>query len=235
MDGDDRRRINDPDLVAREYATLDRLACRRLDRTGWLRDVGEPVTTMLAAIAEARPRRVLDAGCGNGELAALVTVSEVVCVDLSSAAVEAAAARGLDAQVADVQSLPFADGEFDVVLANWMLYHVSDLDRGIMEILRVLRPGGRLVGCYNRAGHLGELWSLVNPEFGGEHDHRAVLARFFARVERRDTDGDVVWLTRADLQAYLEAYRELAGPMMAPEGPYPFFATRRNCVWVAWR
>ena len=53
--------------------------------------------------------------------------------------------------------------------------------------------------------------------------------------ERRDTGGQVVWLTRADLQAYLDAYVELARPMTAPPGPYPFVATRRNCVWIAER
>jgi SAM-dependent methyltransferase len=227
--------MNDPEVVGREYATLDRLACRRLDRTGWLRDVGAPVGAMLAAVAEARPRRVLDAGCGTGELAALVAAPQVVCVDLSDAAIDAARSRGLDARVADVQSLPFADGEFDVVLGNWMLYHVPDLDRGLAEISRVLRPGGRFVGCGDRDGHLGELWSLVNPALGRAHDHRRPLQRRFSRVERRDTAGQVVWLTRADLQAYLDAYVELAGPMTAPQGPYPFVATRRNCVWVAER
>jgi SAM-dependent methyltransferase len=227
--------MNDPEVVGREYATVDRLACRRLDRTGWLRDVGAPVGAMLAAVAEARPRRVLDAGCGTGELAALVAAPQVVCVDLSDAAIDAARSRGLDARVADVQSLPFADGEFDVVLGNWMLYHVPDLDRGLAEISRVLRPGGRFVGCDDRDGHLGELWSLVNPALGRAHDHRRPLERRFSRVERRDTAGQVVWLTRADLQAYLDAYVELAGPMTAPQGPYPFVATRRNCVWVAER
>jgi SAM-dependent methyltransferase len=229
------RPIDDPEVVAREYSTLGRLRCRRLDRTGWLRDAGEPIDTMLTAVAEAHPRRVLDAGCGTGELAALVCAPEVVGVDLSPAAVEAARSRGVDAQVADVQSLPFADGEFDIVLANWMLYHLPDLERGVTEIARVLRPGGRFVGCYNRDGHLEELWSLLNPDFGREDDYREPLARFFARVERRDTDGQVVWLTRADLQAYLDGYVELAGPMRAPDGPYPFVATRRNCVWVAER
>ena len=249
-------RMDDPDVVAREYATLDRLASRRLDRTGWLRGF-EPVATMLAAVAEVRPQRVLDVGSGTGDLTALVAAPEVVCVDLSPAAVEAARSRGLDAQVADVQSLPFTDGEFDVVLGNWMLYHVPDLDRGLAEIARVLRPGGRFVGCYNRDGHLDELWSLVHPPFsapgpakpapalpvgsveptplGRGEEYREPLERFFTRVERRDTDGAVTWLRREDLQEYLDTYVELVGPLTAPAEPYPFVATRRNCVWVAER
>jgi SAM-dependent methyltransferase len=230
--------IDDPDLVAREYASLDRLANRRLDRTGWLRGV-EEIATVLGAVAEARPQRVLDAGCGTGEWAALLTAPEVVCVDQSEAAVEAARARGFEALRADIQALPFEDGSFDVVMCNWVLYHLADLDLGLSEIARVLRPGGRFVGAYNREGHLEELWSRVEipwpaDAFDGRNGAEA-LARHLVSVERRDTSGEVLWESRAALQAYLDAYREMLGELSAPAGPYPFRATRRNCVFVAMR
>lgn len=229
--------LNDPDLVAREYASLDRLARRRLDRTGWLTDVGEPVETLLSAIGEARPQRVLDAGCGNGGLAALLTAPEVVCVDQSEAAVEAARTRGLEALQADIQDLPFEDASFDVVMCNWALYHLPDLDRGLSEIGRVLHPGGRFVGAYNRAGHLDELWAAVGYEwppesFDGENGGEA-LRRHFSAVERRDTGGEVLWENREALNAYLDAFIEMVGPVQPPAGPYPFHASRRNCVFVA--
>ena len=70
---------------------------------------------------------------------------------------ELTAARGVEARVADVQDLPFADDSFDVVAAMWMLYHVPDLDRGLAEVRRVLRPGGRLVAVTNGDGHTAEL------------------------------------------------------------------------------
>ena len=188
--------IQHPDVVAREYADLHRLAGRRLGRTAWLRGEEEPWLLALQAIAEARPRRVLDAGCGTGDFTALIAAPEVVAVDLSWAAVEAARARGLDARVADIRRLPFRDAEFDVVACNWVLYHLPDRARGLAELARVLRPGGRFVGIYNARDHMSELWaSLGDPwedAFGCEHGP-AELARHFARVDRRDARAEASW------------------------------------------
>jgi SAM-dependent methyltransferase len=228
--------LNDPALVAREYSSLDQFSLRRLDRSGWLRS-SEPIPTLLAAVGEARPERVLDVGCGDGALAALLTSPKIVCVDQSAAAVGVARARGLEAVQANVQALPFEDASFDVVMCNWMLYHVAELDRGLSEIARVCRPGGRMVGAYNLPGHLEEVWAAVRvrwpPEtFNGETGI-APLARHFDRVERRDTEGEVLWEDREALQSYLDAYSELLGDLRAPDGPFPFRARRRNCVLVA--
>ena len=157
-------RLDDPDAVAREYASLERLRMRRLDRTGWLRfDDLDEEQTLLAALAEVRPERVLDVGCGDGRLTSLYTAGEVICVDSSEASVAAAAARGLDARVADAQDLPFDDGSFDAVTCNHTLYHVPDPDRALAEFVRVLRPGGRFAGIYNARGHLLEVWRAVAP------------------------------------------------------------------------
>jgi SAM-dependent methyltransferase len=228
--------LDDPQVVAREYGSMDRLAARRLDHSGWVRSEGDEWSVALQAIAEVRPRRVLEAGSGRGDLAAVISAPEVVCVDSSTAAIKAATARGLDAVLGDIRDLPFHDGEFDVVMCNHTLYHLADRDRGIAELARVLRPGGRFVGIYSTPGHLAELWEAVghswpddefDSETGGEE-----LSRHFGNVERRLTRGDVLWATKADLQSYLDAYSEMVGPLEAPDGPYPFVASRRKCVFV---
>jgi SAM-dependent methyltransferase len=231
------KKLSDRDLVAREYATVDRLAMRRLDRTAWLGGDDDPWLLALAAIAEVRPARVLDAGCGSGDFAALLTAPDVRCVDLSPAAVGAARERGLRAEVADVQNLPFPDGSFDVVVANWVLYHVHDRALAIAELARVLTPAGRFVGCYNAPGHLQELWSSVGVPVAAD-DFNAdngpgELQRSFGRVQVREAHGEVLWETRERVQAYLDAYQEMYGSLTAPAGPYPFRATRRNVVLVA--
>ncbi len=231
------KKLSDRDLVAAEYATIDRLAMRRLDRTAWLCGEDDPWLLALAAIAEVRPTNILDAGCGSGDFAALLTAPDVQCVDLSPIAVDAARARGLRAEVADIQNLPFPESSFDVTVANWVLYHLPDRARAIAELARVLTVTGRFVGCYNSPGHLQELWSRVGvrvdaDDFNADNGP-AELQRSFRQVRIREAHGEVLWETRERVQTYLDAYREMYGSLNAPAGPYPLRATRRNVVLVA--
>src|SRR5207244_5914622 len=114
-----------------------------------------------AAGAPARAGGVREAGAGRGERAERMQRErgvEVVAVDQSERMVELARERGVDARLGDVLALPFEDGSFDCAVAAWMLYHVEDLDLGLRELARALRPGGRLVAVTNTEFHLPELW-----------------------------------------------------------------------------
>jgi len=100
--------------------------------------------------------RILDMGCGHGrsltELAARACSGRVVGADPSEMMVEIAARRNrrlieaarVDVVLAGVESLPFADDFFDKVLCVHVLYFWKDLDVSLREIVRVLKPGGRL-------------------------------------------------------------------------------------------
>jgi SAM-dependent methyltransferase len=187
---------------------------------------------------------VLDVGCGEGELAEKLTRESgaaVVAVDQSPRMVELTRARGVDARVADIEDLPFWDGSFDAVVAAWMLYHVPDLARGISELARVLAPGGRLVAVTNGADHLKELFALGGIErwevpFDAENG-ADLLGAEFARVERIDVDGTVLfadieavrsyYASSARLEAYLDRLpAELDEPLVARRRPVVFIATK---------
>jgi len=230
-------RLNDPRLVSREYKNLNRLKKRQLDQTAKVKG-DNPTTLALQIIAQKQPGRVLDAGCGTGEFASRITVAEVVCIDISPAAVEAARARGLSAQVADIQNLPFKDNSFDVVSCNWVLYHLPNRKKGIAELHRVLRPEGFLMGIYNADDHLRELWQAIGDPWISHHDFNCATAikelkTAFNKVDKQDVLAEAIWKNPADLQAYLSSFKEMAGSLAAPEGPYPFKATRHNCILIA--
>jgi SAM-dependent methyltransferase len=233
--------LDDPELVGSEYASEARLEQRRAAYQ-WS-EGPDPREVAFAAVAEVSPRRILEVGCGPGELAERLAAelrAEVVAVDVSPRMVELARQRGVDARLGDVQKLPFADGEFECAVAAWMLYHVRDLDLGVSELRRVLAPAGRLVAVTNGLDHMRELSDLL----GGTRlmevasfrcDNGAdVLARHFGRVERRDADGWVVFPDRRAAQAYVDATVVLSqgGRQLRPlDGPVR--VRRAPCVFVA--
>jgi SAM-dependent methyltransferase len=204
-------RLNDPELVRRQYASEAGLTVRR-DVHRQLREGPDAFDLAFEVVAGLSPRRVLEVGCGMGTFAerlARETGAEVVATDLSPRMVELAAARGLEARVADVQALPFADEEFDCAVANAMLYHVQDLDRALSELVRVLQPGGRLVALTIGSEHMGEVWRLVGyqrPErpFSRENGQEQ-LVRHFRGVERHDVDAKLVFPDAAAVHSYVDS------------------------------
>jgi len=234
-------RLDDPEIVRREYATEDGLRARWSVYEGG--EGPNPWELAFEAVAECAPARVLEVGCGWGEFAARVMHelgAEVVAVDISPRMVELAREQGVDTRVADVQKLPFEDERFDCVAANWMLYHVPDLDRGLAEIARVLRPDGRLVAATNGLRHLGELWSLVGRDRAEEpmrffaETGEDALRLHFVDIERRDATRPVTLPDAAAVRARIAssvAHQHLADRV--PDFDGPFEATAVQVVFVA--
>lgn len=234
------KRLNDPEIVRQEYESEAALAARRaayvgaegLDAPGMVFD----------AVAEVQPRRVLEVGCGMGQLAERMHQeldAAVVAIDQSERMVELTRARGVDARLGDVHELPFDDGEFDVVVAAWMLYHVPDVEKALDEIVRVLRPGGRLVASTNRSDHLQELRDLTGVTRRGADgfdadDAQRSLSPRFASVDARDASGSVTFADREAVLAYVAPSAAwLGGVPEIPDLDEPLVVRRRPVVFVA--
>ncbi|MCB1773747.1 MAG: class I SAM-dependent methyltransferase [Gammaproteobacteria bacterium] len=109
--------------------------------TGGRRAKAEKILAILAAAGSPlKPaHRVLDLGCGSGEIAShLARYAEVSCADAIDQRTQG---QDLPFQVAG-DTLPFADHAFDVVVSNHVIEHVPDAANHLREIHRVVRPGG---------------------------------------------------------------------------------------------
>ncbi len=134
-------------------------------------------------LAVAPGERILEIGCGSGAAAALVAnaaVSGFVAAADPSEAMVAQTRRRLRASIAagraqvaqaPAESLPFPDRSFDAAFAIFSLHHWADRGRGLSEVLRVLRPGGRLVIAERLAEH----------DHGNEESRPAVSEEAVAR------------------------------------------------------
>lgn len=135
--------------IARRYDLLNDLQSFGLHRR-WKHRV--------VALAAVRPgQRALDVCCGTGDIALALARAgtEVTGLDFSQAMLEIAETRRLkkpQSAVAnpkfmqgDAQQLPFPDNSFDAVTIGYGLRNLSSCETGLREMLRVARPGGRLV------------------------------------------------------------------------------------------
>lgn len=132
---------------------------------------GAELERMLELARLRGDERVLDIATGGGHtaLAFAPKVREVVASDLTPAMLAAAArhlaergASNVRFEIADAESLPFADREFDVVTARFAPHHFPEPAAFVSETARVLRPGGRLVIFDNMAPEDDELDAFVN-------------------------------------------------------------------------
>lgn len=216
------------DRAAETYdtaATLQRRVCRLL----------------FDAIADAAPRRILDAGCGTGHALGLLAErwpdAEIVPADFAPAMLEAAGGAGV---CADIEALPFAPAAFDLYWSS-LTFQWCDAERAAREAARVLAPGGRFAASSLAPGTLTEL----EAAFAGIDAHRHVLefapAEALAdacaaagltaiRVERRP-----LRLHYPDLRALLHGLKALGANQVGRGGRRPGLMGKRAWAEVVAR
>lgn len=136
------------DTISKEYDGLNRVISFGID-VKWRKKV-------VNKVAATQPKRILDVATGTGDLAinlAKTDAEEIIGLDISagmlSVGKEKVAAKNLDDRIkmvqGDSENLPFEDNYFDAITVAFGIRNFETLEKGLAEILRVLKPGGIFV------------------------------------------------------------------------------------------
>jgi ubiquinone/menaquinone biosynthesis C-methylase UbiE len=203
--------MDDSRFVDAQYRTSDKLADRiQLYRFGkaavsWHRWIYD--------LIDVRPdMRVLEIGCGNGELWSknlddLPISVEILLTDQSEGMISSVRERlGRDSrfrfQACAVEDLDLPPASFNIILANHMLYHVADIPTAIAKVSGLVAPDGTFIASTNGVAHLSELKSMLlelgeeyrfpreDPSFTLENG-ASFLSRKFQDVNRIDYTNDI--------------------------------------------
>jgi SAM-dependent methyltransferase len=139
-------------------------------------------------IGQPQGLTVADIGCANGQMtAALVPSNTVVGLDFSFGMVTSARKRGHLPVQASADKLPFRSGSVDLTIAIEVAPCLEELDQLLDELVRITRPGGRLMMSGAASSWLRRLRSWTKPP-GPLNPHLHSAARTKARLESRGVD-----------------------------------------------
>ena len=122
--------------------------------------------TVLDLIEVNERAKILDLGCSDGQFALRIAEKagtfDIFGIEFLKEAAQRAAGRGIGVCQADLnRTLPLAAESFDVVHANQVIEHLSETDRFIKEIYRILKPGGYAVISTPNLASLHNIFSLI--------------------------------------------------------------------------
>ncbi len=171
--------------------------------------------------------RILELGCGNGvqwqnRIQQLPADCILVLSDYSDGMVDIvyekySSQKNILSQKIDIQSIPFPNNCFDVVIANHMLYHVPDLPKALTEVKRILRNGGKFYAATNGNGgmraYLHNVFMLLNPNINAFTEEfsfnlqngEEILSQYFNDVERCDFEDSLSITVTKDLIDWLKS------------------------------
>ncbi|AWG25141.1 bifunctional demethylmenaquinone methyltransferase/2-methoxy-6-polyprenyl-1,4-benzoquinol methylase UbiE [Flavobacterium kingsejongi] len=136
------------DTISGEYDGLNRVISFGID-IKWRKKV-------LKIVSEQKPKTILDIATGTGDLAILMSQTQaekIIGLDISAGMLEVGKKKIADRKLSDKiemvlgdsEKLPFSDNSFDAITVAFGIRNFETLDKGLSEILRVLRPGGIFV------------------------------------------------------------------------------------------
>jgi ubiquinone/menaquinone biosynthesis C-methylase UbiE len=224
---------NKSDVIQRYYETDDNLRIRQETHDKYTVPKNDFPRWVLETVNWNGDETILDLGAGIGtyysRLLAMVPNATYHAIDISHKMLKNHPAPSDFLTLSNAMYLPYSDDSFDVVMANHMLYHVSNIDAALKEIRRVLKPNGKVLIATNSIHTMPELQVLMrraivlltrygatqvrppalpSDSFALENGTRILAQHFFA-VVRHDNPGQLVFTEIEPAITYLESMREL--------------------------
>ncbi len=186
----------------------------------------------------SRVNRLLELGCGNGKLWQENRIDlrnrEIFLSDISEGMVEEVRNKlGSDFNciVADAEKIPFKDEYFDSIIANHVLFYLNDLNLGLKEISRVLKPNGILYCSTYGKNHMKEITEIVQNfdsrinlsnhrlyDIFGLENGESILEEYFYNVQRMDYEDSLEITESKPLIDYIMSchgnQNEILGPRL---------------------
>lgn len=195
--------ISSDDAIVEQYKNSNNLNVRiqlhkqfSVNKEDWFRWVFKQMDF-------SKVNRLLEIGCGNGELWRVNKVNlrnrEIFLSDISQGMIEDAKKRlsqDYSFMIFDCESIPFKKDFFDTIIANHVLFYVKDLDKGLEEIARTLKQTGILYCTTYGKEHMKEITDLVHEfdmdihlsqfplyERFGLENGKEILSKYFKQIE----------------------------------------------------
>ena len=187
----------------------------------------------------SKVNRLLELGCGNGKLWQENKIDlrnrEIFLSDISDGMVDEVRTKlGSDFNciVANAEKIPFKDAYFDTIIANHVLFYLNDLNQGLKEIDRVLRPNGIFYCSTYGKEHMKEITEIVQNfdsrinlsnhslyDIFGLENGEEILKHYFSNVERMDYEDHLEITESKPLIDYIMSchgnQNEILGPRLA--------------------
>ena len=191
--------------------------------------------------------KVLELGCGNGEIwkdnLNRLKDCQMILSDFSEGMLAAAktnlpSQKNLSFEQIDIQAIPYEDASFDVVIANMMLHHVPDLNVALSEVKRVLKPNGIFYtavpgeqGIHNYLSDVLKEYGILQKMMGifTMQNGYPILQEVFPQVELREYEDALEVTDTNDLVEYLYSMASIVDlKEVSREMIYDLFEQQKN-------
>ena len=228
--------INDTSIVKQQYANANNLNTRISIHDKYSTNKMGFGNWIVSNYRIDKGMKVLELGCGTGDMwknkdGLINLCSQIILSDFSEGMVSTAKNNigdfdNVEYKVIDIQEIPYEDETFDVVIANMMLYHVPDINKGLEQVRRVLKKGGVFYcATYGEHGiieYLSKILSVygvednINKNFTLQNGYE-ILYKTFSSVEKLEYVDSLAVTNMDDMVEYIYSLSNMTSLNSVPK------------------